>query len=343
MSWFQKYATGAAGFVLVVSLQAQPFSFPTANTNLYRAGGEGEFFTPTANPSVEPDWMSGSFGCVRNSGSLFHEGVDIRALEHDRAGEPVDVVRSIADGVVLYVSANSGASNYGKYILVGHRVNGLDVVSVYAHLRTIGDGVRAGLRVRTGDPIGVLGRTANTRSGISKDRAHLHLEIALFMNKDFDAWYRKQIPGAKNDHGMFSGLNLAGLDPRMLYLEQKRLGYRFNLVEFVQSHPELCRVRIRKKNLNFTQRYQALVETNPAIPEESIAGYEVVLAYTGTPVKFIPLTAEMLSGRPEVELISVDETVQKKYRCRKLVTRSGSKWRLAANGEKVISLLMFRD
>ena len=342
MRWFQSFSPGLWGvLVSVCTAVGQPFTLPTANTNLFNPGNEGVFFAATANPSIEPEWMSGAFGCVRNSRTRIHEGIDIRSLVRDRRKEPIDDVLAIADGVVMYVNSVAGNSSYGKYILVGHRVDGLDVVSVYAHLREIGDGVRSGLKVRQGQRIGMLGRTSNTRSGISKDRAHVHLEIALFMNQKYPEWYQKQVPGARNDHGMFSGLNLSGLDPRELYLEQRIKGSRFDLVKFVQSQPEICRVQVRKTHFEFADRYRALIDRNPDVERQGIAGYEVVLSYAGTPIRLIPLTESQLKSSKRVFLVSVNEEVQRRNRCRNLVTSDRSGWKLATNGEKVISLMTY--
>lgn len=320
---------------------AQPFVLPTANTNLFNSGNEQKFFTATSNPSIEPEWMSGAFGCVRNSGTKIHEGIDIRSIARDRRKEPIDDVVAIGDGVVMYVNSVAGNSSYGKYILVGHRVHGLEVVSVYAHLREIGDGVRAGLRVSRGQRIATLGRTSNTRSGISRDRAHLHLEVALFMNSKYPRWYQKQIPGARNDHGMFSGLNLSGFDARELFLTQQIKGENFNLVQFVQSRPEICRVQIRKKNFEFAERYGPLIERNPDVERQGLAGYEVVLSYAGTPIRLIPRTEKQMKSNKPVFLVSVKEDVASRNRCRKLVTKTGSGWKLHTNGEKVISLMTY--
>lgn len=330
---------GILGFVFAAS--GQPFVFPTANTNLFNSSNEAAFFAATGNPSIEPEWMSGAFGCVRDSRSRLHEGIDIRAQVRDRRNEPIDDVVAIAKGVVMYVNSVGGNSSYGKYILIGHRVDGLDVVSVYAHLREIGDGIRSGLKVKQGQRIGMLGRTSNTRSGISRDRAHVHLEIALFMNRKYPRWYEKQVPGARNDHGMFTGLNLSGIDPRELYLEQRIKGSRFNLVDFIQSQPEICRVQVRKKRFEFADRYRALIDRNPDVERQGIAGYEVVLSYAGTPIRLIPRTESQLKSSKSVYLVSVDEEVHRRNRCRKLLARSGSGWKLALNGERVISLMTY--
>lgn len=318
-------------------VRAATMVLPTANTNIFVPGGEPEYFVPT----VGKEWPSGTYGCVRSDGWQLHEGIDIKAQQRDRRGEPIDPVMAIDDGVVLYVNRKAGLSNYGNYIMIGHSVDGVDVCSIYAHLREITEGIHAGLRVQAGQRIGTLGRTANTRSGISKDRAHLHLEIGLFLNKRFPEWYAKRMPGARNDHGMFNGQNIAGLDPWKILVEQHRQGASFNLVRFIETQPELCRVQVRDTHFGFLQRYPALVEPRKDMGGEPPAGYEIVISYAGAPMKLIPRTAEEMQSKTRVHLLSVNEPVEQKNPCRKLVIKRGGRWELANNGQRLIDLLLF--
>ena len=316
---------------------ATSFVLPTANANIFVAGAEAHYFVPT----VGKEWPSGTFGCVRSDGWQLHEGIDIKAQERDRKGEPIDPVLAVADGVVLYVNTKPGLSNYGNYIVIGHGIDGVEVCTLYAHLRQIQEGVRAGTKVTAGSRIGTLGRTANTRSGISKDRAHLHLEIGLFLNKRFPQWHADRMPGTRNDHGMFNGQNLAGLDPWKVLLEQHRLGTNFNLVRFIQSQAELCRVQVRDKDFGFLRRYPSLIETRTTVAPDEVAGYEIVFSYAGTPMKLIARTSSELTAKARIHLLSVNDAVQQAHRCRKLVTKKGGRWELASNGQHLIDLLLY--
>lgn len=316
---------------------ADALVLPTGNQNIYKPGGEPDYFVPT----VGREWPSGTFGCVRSDGWQLHEGIDIKAQQRDRKGEPIDPVMAIHDGVVLYVNRKAGLSNYGNYIVLGHRIDGIDVCSIYAHLREIAEGIHAGGRVATGQRIATMGRTANTRSGISKDRAHLHLEIGLFLNKRFPQWYADRMPGARNDHGMFNGQNVAGLDPWKILVEQHRLGSQFNLVKYIQTQKELCRVQVRDTDFGFLKRYQILVESRPDLHGEEPAGYEIVFSYAGSPMKLIPRSASELESKSRVYLVSVDEAVEKENPCRKLVTKRGGKWELATFGQRLVDLILY--
>ena len=92
----------------------------------------------------------------RGGDPRFHAGLDLRA----RAGTPV---YAAAAGVVTR-SEVSGA--YGNLVIVDH---GGGLGTLYAHHRE--NLVRAGDRVRRGQPIGLVGRTGNATGD------HLHFEV----------------------------------------------------------------------------------------------------------------------------------------------------------------------
>ena len=133
-----------------------------------------------------------------------HEGIDIRCLLRDKRGEPIDPVLATAEGKVAYFNKRTALSNYGNYIILRHQIEGLEIYSLYAHLREIRPGLEVGQSVRPGEQIGVLGRTSNTREGISKERAHVHFELDLVVNDRFPAWYKKTFPTQRNDHGVWN-------------------------------------------------------------------------------------------------------------------------------------------
>ena len=237
-----------------------PFQFPTANHALYEIGQELKFFAPTA---PDKPWTTGSFGCVRSDGWQMHEGLDIRCLQRDRHGEPTDPVMATADGTVVYVSTKAALSNYGKYVVIRHLVEGLEIYSLYAHLSAIQPGVAAGQAVKAGEVIATMGRTSNTAERITKDRAHCHFELNVFVNDNFAAWYRKNFPGERNDHGIWNGQNLNGLDPREILLGEHNPNGRFSLLNFIRGQTELCRVLVRATNFPYLKRYPPLVLKNP--------------------------------------------------------------------------------
>lgn len=315
----------------------RPFQLPTANQALLEKGGEERYFVGT----VGKPWTSGTFGCVRTSGYQMHEGLDIRSLKRDRQGEATDPVCATADGTVAYINAKSGLSNFGRYIIVRHQIEGLEVYSTYAHLSEIRADLKPGQAVRAGEPIGVMGRSANTREGISKDRAHLHFELNLLVNERFAAWYKKTYPKQRNDHGGWNGQNFLGLDPRAVFFGEYSQGERFSLLQFVRGQTALCRVQVRAKDFSWARRYRALIRPNPKADKEGIAGYELALNYNGVPFEIIPRAASELRGQARVQLLSVNAAEQQRAPCGKLVTQRNGRWELTSRGINLLDLLTF--
>src|SRR5687768_4778235 len=223
--------------VLTTASHAQPFQLPTGNRALFEQGGEENFFVGTTGKP----WSSGMFGCVRSEGWQMHEGLDIRSIKRDKRREPIDPVMASADGTVVYVNQRASTSNYGKYIVLRHTIEGMEVFTLYAHLSDFTAGIVVGKIVKAGETIATMGRTSNTRERISIERAHVHFEINLFITDQFPVWFRKEHPKERDEHGIWNGMNMLGLDPRLLFLEQQAQGARFSLLKHVQGRPELCR------------------------------------------------------------------------------------------------------
>lgn len=165
-------------------------------------------------------WEGGQYGFVRNPLPLgdqtvftrFHEGLDIAPVSRDSAGEPLDLVRPIAPGRVVFINPESSRSNYGKHVIIEHDSGCGPLYSLYAHLMTIS--VAAGDAVI---PESTLGRLGYTGSGLDRRRAHLHLELNLLLSSRFQEWHARLDPVEPARTG-YHGFNLVGLDLAALYL-----------------------------------------------------------------------------------------------------------------------------
>ena len=319
-------------------LSAQsPFQFPTANHALYDAGSDLKFIAPT---TPDRSWTSGSFGCVRNDGWRMHEGLDIRSLQHDKHGEPTDPVMATADGVVWYINNKPGLSNYGRYLVIAHKIDGLEIYSLYAHLGTIQPGVIPGKKVKVGETIAIMGRTSSAET-ILKERAHVHFELNLFVNDRFAAWFKKNSPGERNDHGSANGQNLDGLDPREILVAEHNPVKKFNLLNYLRSQTELCRVLVRATDFPYLKRYAPLVLKNPVAEKAGVAGYEIALNYNGVAFALMPRAASEIKGTAKFQLLSVNAAEQKANPCRKLVVQRGSRWQLTDKGQRELEMLTY--
>ena len=328
---------GVWGLLIALSADGAIFRLPTANEALFEPGAEARFFVGT----VGKPWMSGTFGCVRTEGWQMHEGLDIRCLQRDKRGEPIDPVMASADGVVVYINRKPGLSNYGNYVILRHEVEGMEIFSIYAHLREILPAMQLGRTVKAGEQIAVMGRTSNTQQGISRDRAHVHFELALFINDRFAEWHKKNRPGERNDHGDWNGQNLLAIDPQQVFLEQKRMSDRFSLAAHLKQQPELCRVLVRAQDFPWVKRYAPLVVPNPQAIATGVAGYEIALNFNGVAIELVPRTAAEIPGKTRVQLLKVNDAEYDRNHCRKLVTKQRGKWQLTNTGQHLINLLTF--
>jgi murein DD-endopeptidase MepM/ murein hydrolase activator NlpD len=324
-------------FLIALAAQAQTFQLPTANQALFENGGEERYFVGTASKQ----WMTGTFGCVRSGGWQMHEGLDIRCLQRDHSGEPVDPVLASADGTVAYISTRPSLSNYGNYLVLRHQVEGLEIYSLYAHLREMRHDLRVGQTVKAGESVAIMGRTANTHEGISKERAHVHFELNLLVNDRFAGWYKRTFPDQRNDHGDWNGQNLLGIDPKAVLVGKHEQGAKFSLLGFLQGQAELCRVLVRKTSFPWLKRYAALVRPNPRTEKEGVAGYEIALNFNGVAFELIPRTASEIKGKAKFQLLSVNEPEYHKNPARRLVAKKGARWELTSHGLNLLELLTY--
>jgi murein DD-endopeptidase MepM/ murein hydrolase activator NlpD len=325
-------------FFSCAKMSAQtPFQFPTANHYLYERGSELKFFAPTL---PDKPWTSGSFGCVRDEGTRMHEGLDIRHLQTDARGEPVDPVMAAADGTVVYFSAKPSLSNYGNYIVIRHIVEGLEIYSLYAHLSAIRPGLKIGGQVKSGEVIATMGRTSNAEV-IAQWRAHVHFELNVLVNDNFVSWFQTSSPGETEYHGEWNGQNLNGLDVREILLAEHNPVAKFSLLNFLRSQTELCRVLVRATNFPYLKRYAALVLKNPVAEKQGVAGYEIALNYNGVAFALMPRAESEIKSRAKFQLLSVNEAVERANPCRKLVVQNGGRWQLANEGIRELELLTY--
>ncbi len=313
---------GLLAGVLALASPLVAFEVPTANQSLFEPNGGERFYVGTAGKP----WTSGQFGCVRSDGHQLHEGLDVRCLHRDRRGEPTDAVQASAAGVVAYVNTRPSLSNYGKYVVVRHAVDGIEAHTLYAHLSAVAPGIAVGTAVKTGQTLATMGRTSNTRQSITRDRAHVHFEIDFRVSEHYAEWHRKNRGDTRNDHGEFNGHNLLGIDPAAVLVEQRRLGNGFSLARYLAAQPETLRVFVRDPGLSWARRLAGLVQRNPAAERGGVAGYEIHLAFNGAPLRIIPRSSSEVPGDARFLLLGVNEAEWRSHPCCRLVVRHGTRW-----------------
>ncbi|MGI8431345.1 MAG: M23 family metallopeptidase [Chthoniobacterales bacterium] len=318
-------------------------ALPTANQALL-TGHFSEFYQVierNLHGVISHPWEGGRYGFVRDpvpvgGGTVytrFHEGMDIKPLQRDAAGEPLDEVRAIASGKVVYTTTLAGASNYGRYVVVEHRWGGCPYFSLYAHLKTIA--VATGDVVRQGDKLGVMGHTG---SGLDRARAHVHVELNLLLNTHFGEWHATFFKGELNRHGLYNGINLAGLDLPRLFLAL-RADPEFTIPKFLGREEVFFKVIVpNTPNFQLPARYPWMIAGGA--PNEKPAAWEVSCTRSGLPVGLTP-RAETVSA-PQVSFVKAGAT-DARYLTRGLVTGRGASARLTDSGQRYFRLLTFPD
>lgn len=310
---------------------------PTENSTLLEKNPAGyfQFVDRTFEGEKTTPWEGGQFGFVRDPRRVgsriafarFHEGLDVKPLRRDARGDPLDEVRAIAAGQVVYVTAATGLSNYGRYIVVRHDLAGAGpLFSLYAHLKQAG--VQAGDAVKAGQTIGVMGYTG---AGIDQRRAHVHVELNLLLDGQFEAWHAKHFT-TPNHHGLYNGLNLIGLDLQSLYLAAAK-NPALSLPDFVRSQEPAFRVRVPD-----TARME-LLDRHPWLSGGKTSGaasWEVTLTRWGFPIEVRPGTENTAAAG----VTWVKDTGLPHYlNTRGLVTGSGSTGKLTVEGLRFLQLL----
>lgn len=317
-------------------------TLPTDNHELL-SGHYSEFYQVierNLHGVISHPWEGGQYGFVRDpietAGrtvyTRFHEGMDIRPVRRDAHGEPLDAVHPIAAGKVVYVSRAPGASNYGRYVVVEHRWGGCPYYSLYAHLNTIA--VEIGARVQPGDQLGVLGHTGE---GLDQARAHVHVELNLLLNDHFEQWHDLAFRGEVNRHGIYNGINLAGLDLPRLFLAL-RANPALTVPAFLAKEEVAYKVIVpNTPNFELPQRYPWMIASEP---NEKPAAWEISFTRSGLPVRLKPKANAV--SQAELSYVA-PSLVDARYLTRDLVTGRGINGHLTDRGQSYLRLLTFPD
>jgi hypothetical protein len=307
---------------------------PTGNRALFQ-GEDKKFYQPTISRRL----ISGMFGFVRTSEpeparifEHFHKGIDIRAQHRDSRGEPTDVVRASADGEVVRVNLDEKISDYGKQVIVKHLWGKQSVFTIYGHLASIG--VEVGQKVKAGEPLGVMGWTG---PGLTRDRAHLHFEIAFQINGKFAEWVDTAKPGRlwqPNRHGEWNGLNLMGIDPIPL-LKATNQGNPLTCEEALSKQP--CGFTVRVPPFMGTPTWMQWVESKPlsALP----LSWDIEMTPWGLPLRMEAGSEVVVEP---VLIANPGKPSEGKYYCRGLVQGDGKGGvKLSRFGRQTIEMMLF--
>ena len=300
------------------SWATEPFKvlWPTPNPAFVEGLKLEAYIQATASGKIK----SGTFGCVRNGGRRFHEGIDLKPIHRDRKGFSIDPVFATMAGRVVHINKKSGNSSYGRYIVLEHAYTEPKLYTLYAHLKSISSNLSVGKSVDAGTVLGIMGRSS-ARSRIPKSRAHLHFEVGLRLSDDFQKWYDKQAFGNKNQHGIWNGMNLVGLDALDFFQKFKDDPF-LTPKAYLGDLPTAFRLRVSTRRIpDFVRRYPDLL-TQPLPDDGSLLGWDIDFTWFGLPKSWTPLNNEEHHGsvhEGDVTLLDYNEGHLKSRGCRKTI------------------------
>jgi Peptidase family M23 len=322
--------------------QILDLALPTDNDALFSSGGAAfyQYIERNFKGVKSTPWEGGQYGFVRDPTdtaggivySRFHEGIDIRPLHRDVHGEPLDEVRSIAEGKVVHVNSVPGYSNYGKYIVIEHRWDGSNYYSLYGHLSSIA--VQPGDTVKRGQNIAMMGYTG---TGLNRERAHLHLELNLMLSHEFESWYNAFFRNDPNHNGIYNGMNLAGLDIARLYLALHK-NPSLTIPDFLSREEAFYKVTLPKsRHFELPKLYPWLMATGSRTEKSS---WEVSFAKSGVPLR-IELSDKHVT-QPELSYVK-KSSVDYSYLTRDIISGHGANAHLTDYGRQLMRLLIYPD
>jgi len=303
---------------LKLCLASDSLVWPTPNRAFQLGKPIEAFVQPTSSGRIE----SGLFGCVRNGGAKFHEGLDLFPVERSRRGEALDPVYAILPGTVVHISRTAGHSSYGRYIVVRHDGEAPAFHSLYAHMASIDSGLKVGSRVSAGAELGIMGRSAAGYS-IPRSRSHVHLELGFKLSDDFQTWFDRQKFGSKNRHGNWNGMNLVSVDPLDFY-RSMRAGEVSGFHDYLKRLPVAARIRVHSSKVpDFVRDYPALV-TRP-YQGRNLVAWDIAFTQFGVPKEWTPrFSEEKPGGRAgEVRVLTYNPQLLKAQSCRRMIRLGG--------------------
>jgi len=259
-------------------------------------------------------WTAGQYGFVRTLRRTEGDGI-IATKFHEGIG-------AIANGQVVYVNKNRAGSNYGIYIVIQHDWGYGPFCSLYAHLSKTQ--VEVGQRILGGSPIGTLGYTGD---GINRERAHLHLELAMIATVNFSDWL-----GAESTRGLYDGRNLIGIDIASLF-QALSANPKITIPQFLSGTTPYYKVAVPRTSqpLEIVQRYPWLAKGNHKKPSHS---WEISFSDSGIPLAVAPSFRAV--KKPAITFVRTTRSNHLYYTQRR-VTGTGNNATLTKSGKKFIA------
>jgi hypothetical protein len=157
------------------------------------------------------------------------------------------------------------------------------------------------------------------------------------LSRQFESWHSASFANDPNHHGLYNGLNLAGIDIARLYLAlQKRP--TLTIPEFLAEEETVYRVLLPpSKNFDLVKFYPWMLREKPA---GDPASWEVSFNRAGVPLK-IQAGAKAVS-EPELSYLKPSGVDGGLLTMERIAGR-GANARLTEKGKQFMQLLVFPD
>jgi hypothetical protein len=163
------------------------------------------------------------------------------------------------------------------------------------------------------------------------------VELNLLLNTHFEGWHEAVFPNEVNHHGIYNGINLAGLDlPRLiLALESDST---LTIAKFLGREVPFYKVLIpNTPNFELPRRYPWMMA---GLPNEKPAAWEVSFAASGLPLRIA--SSDRVVNKAELSWLK-SSPVDARYLTRGIVAGRGSSAHLTDSGKGLMRLLSFPD
>jgi hypothetical protein len=163
------------------------------------------------------------------------------------------------------------------------------------------------------------------------------LELNLMLSHQYNGWHTGFFPNEPNHHGLYNGLNLAGLDIARLYLALRK-DAAISVPKFLAEEPIFYTVAIpRSAYFELPKKYPWMLVREPGPATQS---WLVSFAASGVPLKIEPSPKAV----SQAELVWVKNSpVDCSYLTRGDVAGHGRTAHLTDSGKRQMRLLTFPD
>jgi hypothetical protein len=173
-----------------------------------------------------------------------------------------------------------------------------------------------------------------TGTGINRERAHLHLELCLMFSRQFEGWYNTFFRNDANRHGLYNGMNLAGLDVARFFLALRK-NPALTIPEFLAAEETFYKITLPKaQHFDLLTLYPWML----AAGKRSGSSWEVSFASSGVPLRIE--SSDKRVAQPEVSYIKSSSS-EYSYLTRDIVSGRGANAHLTNYGSQMMHLLIW--